>query len=230
MPSRQRQAHLDYVSSSWLELCRLLTREVIQPPHPPPSCRLWCKNVSAERKGSLYLTYSFMFAVTLLMQISYNRRATQGRYFETLSIPFHAGILECSFLHFPSFLSCILGPSIGTPSVLPADLTLGLGWGRELTWKIPAFLTSSPQFPQSLASCPDVKPLPLSRSCSLRTAQCIFIVSFCHVLSPKTAWMARQVYIYFKTPGFQTLGSNLKERLIEVLPVSSFSKYVELHR
>lgn len=59
------EAHLGYISSSWVELCRLLTHEVIQPPSTTKLQAL--VQGSDERKRRLDLMCSFMFVVTLLM-------------------------------------------------------------------------------------------------------------------------------------------------------------------
>ena len=53
-------------------------------PRPLTTLRASLRIVSAGRKGYLFLVYSSMFAVTLLMQITYNRWATLERNFETL--------------------------------------------------------------------------------------------------------------------------------------------------
>lgn len=82
-----------HAGSCGVGLCRLLT--VCVPgqgtsgynPNPRPLTKLRAsvEIVSAGRKGYLFLVYSSMFAVALLMQITYNKRATLERNLETLS-------------------------------------------------------------------------------------------------------------------------------------------------
>lgn len=82
-----------HAGSCGVGLCRLLT--VCVPgqgtsgynPNPRPLTKLRAsvEIVSAGRKGYLFLVYSSMFAVALLMQVTYNKRATLERNLETLS-------------------------------------------------------------------------------------------------------------------------------------------------